>query len=66
MKHIGIILPIDDDDRLASRCSKQGSIFNYVFFFNFHLEAWNLTDEKKHGVNEQQRCFKDPSLCGDC
>lgn len=28
MKEIGIILPIDDDDRLASRCSKQGSIFH--------------------------------------
>ena len=36
------------------------------FFLNFHLEAWNLTDETKHGLNEQQRCFKDPSLCGDC
>ena len=67
MKQIGIILPIDDDDRLASRCSKQGRIFYFVKFFkNFHLEAWNLTDETKHGLNEQQRCFKDPSLCGDC
>ena len=66
MKQIGIILPIDDDDRLASRCSKQGSIFHLYFFLNFHIEAWNLTDETKHGLNEQQRCFKDPSLCGDC
>ena len=30
MKEIGIILPIDDDDRLASRCSKQGSIFHLI------------------------------------
>ena len=30
MKEVGIILPIDDDDRLASRCSKQGSNFYWI------------------------------------
>ena len=68
---MGIIIPIHNDDRLATRCAQQGSIFyntNFVKIFKtINLEAWNLTDETKHGrFSEQQRCFKDPSLCGDC
>ena len=41
----------------------------FFILFNFktlNLEAWNLTDETKNGLIEQQRCFKDSSLCGDC
>ena len=70
-EHMGLKLSIGNSDFIETKCSSQGGLLNrnsVLIFCKFetnYLEPWKL-NRTDGTINEQQRCLKDPSSCGDC
>ena len=74
-EHMGLTLSIGNSDFIETKCNSQGGLLNgnSIFCCSFlcckfktnYLEPWKL-NRTDGTINEQQRCLKDPSSCGDC